>query len=80
MKNWKTALLGIITAVGMIANSAVENRRINPNAPPITIGNLWPGIAMAIFGMLSKDHDVTGGTRKNEPDNPRVSQGPETGS
>lgn len=62
-KNWKTTLLGIIGAVAMVLGGAAKDRASNPDAPPLTAGNLIPAIAVAAIGAAAKDHDVTGGER-----------------
>src|SRR5262245_29641715 len=59
MKNWKTTLLGILAGIAMVFGSAAQARSTDPAAPPITIGNLLPGIAVAVLGAVAKDHDVT---------------------
>lgn len=64
MKNWKTTLAGLLTGALMLIGGALNNRAQNPSAPPVTVGNLAPAIAIAVMGMLAKDGDVTGGTRK----------------
>lgn len=61
MKNWKTTLAGILGAVCMMVGPRLAGDK---TAPPITSGNLIPAIAIAAVGILSKDKDVTGGTRQ----------------
>lgn len=64
MKNWKTTLAGILGGLIITFGPAVGGRlQGDPKAPPITSGNYLPGLAVAILGALSKDKDVTGGTR-----------------
>lgn len=64
MKNWKTTLLGILAGVALTFGSAAQARANDPKAAPITIGNVLPGLAVAVLGALAKDSDVTGGTRQ----------------
>lgn len=66
-KNWKTTLTGIIggllLALGPMLGGRLSGDR---NQPPITIGNVLTGIAVAAMGINSKDRDVTGGTRQQD--------------
>lgn len=61
MRNWKTTLIGVLGGLAMIVGQAAKARE--SGGPPITLGNLAPGIALAILGAVSKDHDVSGGDR-----------------
>lgn len=61
MKNWKTSLVGILGAVFMIIGPRLSG---DTTQPPITSGNTIPAIAIAALGILSKDHNVSGGTVK----------------
>ena len=63
MKNWKTTLLGLLAGTMMMVGGAIKEKQANPNASPVTFGNLAPAIALAALGLASKDHDSTGGTR-----------------
>lgn len=63
-RNWKTTLAGLIGGLIITFGPSIGGRLTgDPNAPPVTSGNYLPGIAIAILGALTKDHDVTGGTR-----------------
>lgn len=65
MKNWKTTLAGIIGGLIIALGPSVGARlQGDTAAPPITASNYLPGIGLAVIGALSKDHDVTGGTRQ----------------
>lgn len=63
-KNWKTTLAGLIggllIAIGPQVGAKLQG---DPTAPPITLGQLAPAAVVAVLGALSKDGDVTGGTR-----------------
>lgn len=63
--NWKTSLAGILGAL-LIAFGPNVGARLtgNTQAPPITSGNYLPALGLAAIGLLSKDGDVTGGTRQ----------------
>ena len=64
MKNWKTSLAGILGGLLITFGPAVGGRlQGDPSIPPITAGNYLPGIAIAVLGAISKDHDMTGGSR-----------------
>ena len=65
MRNsWKTSLAGILGGFLLIAGPQVGARlQGNTEAPPITSGNLLTAVALAGIGLLSKDHDKTGGVR-----------------
>lgn len=63
MKNWKTTLAGLFGAFLTLAGPQVGARLQGQNAPPITAGNIAPAIGLAALGLLSKDHDSTGGVR-----------------
>lgn len=65
VKNWKTSLAGILGGIILTFGPAMGARLSgDKTAPPITSGNYLPGIALAALGLLSKDKDVTGGTRQ----------------
>lgn len=59
MKSWKTTLAGILAGVSVMVGGAVQNRQANPSAPPVTLGNVLPAVALAILGGMSKDYDKT---------------------
>ncbi len=64
MKNWKTTLAGILGGLLIAFGPSVGARlQGDKTAPPITSGNVLPGVAIAVLGALTKDSDVTGGTR-----------------
>ena len=59
MKNWKTSSAGIaliLTAVAGILTSL-------SSGAPVDWGTAVAAIIGGIMGLMSKDHDVTGGTR-----------------
>ena len=63
-KSWKTTLAGLLGGLIVTFGPAIGGRlQGDPHTPPITAGNYLPGIALAVLGLLTKDHDVTGGTR-----------------
>lgn len=64
MKNWKTSLAGILGGLILTFGPALGARLSGLPAPPITSGNYLPGVALAVLGTVSKDKDVTGGTRQ----------------
>ena len=53
MKNWKTTLLGILTAIAMVFGSAGQSR-LNGGSP-ITAGSILPAIGVAVLGVVAKD-------------------------
>jgi hypothetical protein len=55
MKNWKTTLLGILGGASLMFGQMANARQAG--GPPITAGNVLPGIAMAILGAVAKDYD-----------------------
>lgn len=61
MKNWKTSLMGIIVGCMPIIDGIV-----NAYSSGVFTGKsgmeLIAGIGMVIYGLVSKDHNVTGGT------------------
>jgi hypothetical protein len=64
MKNWKTTLAGIALGISMLVNGAMEQKAKDPNAPPVTAGNLIPAAIAIALGIAAKDNDVTGGTKQ----------------
>jgi uncharacterized membrane protein len=54
MKNWKTTLTGLVTAIAVIAKS-VFNIDV-PTEAIITVG-------LFVIAFFAKDSDVTGGTK-----------------
>ncbi len=63
MKNWKSTLMGFLAGTAVLVGSAYQNKQLNPTAPPVTAGNLIPSLVLMAWGLVQKDHDVTGGTR-----------------
>ena len=61
MKNWKTSLAGVLGALFMLAGPRLSG---DTTAPPITLGNLGGAAMLAVLGLASKDHNVTGGSVK----------------
>ena len=53
MKNWKTTLFGVLTAVGMALQS-------NDNPTLKTIGTVLASVSALLLGATSKDHNITG--------------------
>lgn len=55
MKNWKTTLIGGLIAIIVAVQPLITEGEIN-----------WKQVGfaalIALFGFISKDHDVTGGT------------------
>lgn len=66
MKNWKTTLGGLLLGLLSIFGSAAQARQAG--GPPLTIGNLAPGVGLAILGLLAKDSNSTGGTNPTTPE------------
>jgi hypothetical protein len=64
MKNWKTSLLGVIGGLFMLFGPRLSG---DATAPPVTMGNVGAAAAIAVLGILAKDHDATGGTRNTGP-------------
>ncbi len=65
MKNWKTTLAGLLGGLIIMFGPNVGARlQGDTTVPPITSGNYGPAIAIAVLGLLTKDSDVTGGTRQ----------------
>jgi hypothetical protein len=60
-KNLKTTLVGILGAFALLLGSAIQNKQADPNAPPVTAGNLLLPAIVAAMGVVAKDHDTTGG-------------------
>lgn len=59
MKSWKTTLMGLLAGLAVTVGGAVQARQVNPSAPPVTVGTILPGLAIAILGGLAKDYDKT---------------------
>lgn len=58
-KNWKTTLLGILAGVAMTFGQMAQNRATMPGAPPLTVGTVLPGLAIAALGAFASDSKVT---------------------
>jgi hypothetical protein len=56
MKNWKTTLIGILTAIGYTILDSFQKGSVDPKTILISAG-------FAILGGFSKDFNVTGGTK-----------------
>lgn len=64
-KSWKTSLAGLLGGLVITFGPSVGSRLSGDiTAPPITAANYLPAIGLAAIGLLSKDHDVTGGPQK----------------
>lgn len=64
-KSWKTSFAGLLGGLLITFGPSVGARlQGDPAAPPITAENYVPGLAVAVIGLLSKDHDKTGGPEK----------------
>lgn len=61
MKNWKTSLLGVLGGLAILFGPRLQG---DPNAPPITLGNIGQAAAITLLGIAAKDHDVTGGSKQ----------------
>lgn len=55
MKNWKTTLIGVIGGIGLAVFQLIAKGSLDPQT-------LIEAATVAGIGILSKDHDVTGGT------------------
>lgn len=67
MKNWKTSLAGLLGGIIITFGPSVGARLSGDvTAPPITSQNYLPALALAVVGFMSKDKDVTGGSRSND--------------
>lgn len=55
MKNWKTTIAGILTAVGLLGYKIIAKQ-------PITAEDIALAAAAVGIGSAAKDHNVTGGT------------------
>lgn len=65
IRNFKTSLAGFLGGLLITFGPALGARlQGTPDAPPITAGNYLNGIALTVLGLLAKDHDVTGGPRR----------------
>jgi hypothetical protein len=62
MKSWKTTLSGIVVGLMPILD-AVDTAYKAGAFSGKTGGELIAGIGIVIFGVVSKDHNVTGGTK-----------------
>lgn len=69
MKSWKTTAAGLLGGFLTIMGPTMSARLSGDKTmPPITTNQVAIGAALAALGYLSKDKDVTGGTRnQNEP-------------
>lgn len=71
-KSWKTGLAGLLGGFLTIMGPTMTARlQGDKTMPPITTNQVAIGAALAALGYLSKDKDVTGGTRnQNDPSDP----------
>ena len=61
-KNWRTTLTGLLTGVGIILYPLIVS------GTPITLAHIGAAIATTVYGMISKDANVTGGTIPATPE------------
>jgi hypothetical protein len=52
----KTTLLGLMAGLFLFFGAAAKDRATNPQAPPITLNNTLPALAVTILGALAQDH------------------------
>lgn len=65
MKNWKTTVAGFLGGLIITFGPSVGARLSGePTAPPITAQNYLPGLGLAVLSAFAKDHDLSGGERK----------------
>jgi hypothetical protein len=62
MKNWRTTLAGVILSAYPIIDALMQAYQSGYFTDK-TGGQLWLGIGFIVLGILSKDHNVTGGTK-----------------
>ena len=60
-KNWKTSLFGALLGAGLLFGQGIAGK-----GPAVNTDNLVPAVAAIIAGLVQKDSDVTGGSRKQE--------------
>lgn len=57
MKNWKTSLVGALAGILLTVGGHLEQQRRDPNAS-YSIESILQGAAVAVMGLLAKDHDA----------------------
>jgi len=67
MKNWKTTIAGVAMSAYPIIDAVVQAYNAGYFTEK-TGGQLWLGIGFIVFGVLAKDHNVSG--TKNVADAP----------
>ena len=61
MKNWKTTVIGFLLGIYPLIESIID--AYNSGYFTDKTGyQFWFGLGIIVFGYLSKDHNVTGGT------------------
>lgn len=60
MKNWKTSLVGVIGGLIVMLPTIIK-AATTPDGK-VNWAQVATGAALAMVGMLAKDHNVTGGT------------------
>jgi len=62
MKNWRTTLAGIVLSAYPIIDAIMQAYQSGYFTDK-TGSQLWMGIGIIVFGVLVKDHNVTGGAK-----------------
>lgn len=75
MKNWRTTLAGLALSAYPIINSLFEAYNAGYFTDK-TGGQLWLGVGFIIFGILAKDHNVSGSKQEKFSDDPIVGDRP----
>lgn len=53
--SFKKGLLGVLSGAAVFVGGAIKDRQANPQAPPVTAGNVLPAIAVgAVVHLLNK--------------------------
>lgn len=65
MKNWKTTLAGLALSAYPIYDAIIQAYTAGYFTDK-TGAQLWLGIGFIIFGVLSKDHNVSGDGKKKQ--------------